>query len=119
MILVKGGRVMDPATGCDEITDLIIDGEHIARIGFFMPGPEYEKIIHAEGKIVAPGLIDVHVHFRDPGLSDLEDIHSGTAAAVAGGFTTVVCMANTKPEMDNPATLEYILQKAEIGRAHV
>ena len=104
MILVKGGRVMDPATGCDEITDLIIDGEHIARIGFFMPGPEYEKIIHAEGKIVAPGLIDVHVHFRDPGLSDLEDIHSGTAAAVAGGFTTVVCMANTKPEMDNPAS---------------
>mgnify|MGYP002508153176 CR=1 FL=1 len=83
MILVKGGRVMDPATGCDEITDLIIDGEHIARIGFFMPGPEYEKIIHAEGKIVAPGLIDVHVHFRDPGLSDLEDIHSGTAATVA------------------------------------
>ena len=77
-----------------------------------MPGPEYEKIIHAEGKIVAPGLVDVHVHFRDPGLSDLEDIQSGTAAAVAGGFTTVVCMANTKPEMDNPATLEYILEKA-------
>ena len=119
MILVKGGRVMDPATGCDEITDLIIDGEHIARIGFFMPGPEYEKIIHAEGKIVAPGLIDVHVHFRDPGLSDLEDIHSGTAAAVAGGFTTVVCMANTKPEMDNPATLEYILQKAAQMPIHV
>ena len=63
MILIKGGRVLDPATGRDEITDLMIDGEHIARIGFFMPGPEYEKIIHAEGKIVAPGLVDVHVAF--------------------------------------------------------
>ena len=119
MILIKGGRVMDPATGRDEITDLIIDGEHIARIGFFMPGPEYEKIIHAEGKIVAPGLVDVHVHFRDPGLSDLEDIQSGTAAAVAGGFTTVVCMANTKPEMDNSATLEYVLEKAARMPIHV
>lgn len=119
MILIKGGRVMDPATGRDEITDIMIDGEHIARIGFFMPGPEYEKIIHAEGKIVAPGLVDVHVHFRDPGLSDLEDMQSGTAAAVAGGFTTVVCMANTKPEMDNPATLEYVLDKAKKMPIHV
>lgn len=119
MILIKGGRVMDPATGRDEITDIMIDGEHIARIGFFMPGPEYEKIIHAEGKIVAPGLVDVHVHFRDPGLSDLEDMQSGTAAAVAGGFTTVVCMANTKPEMDNPATLEYVLDKSKKMPIHV
>lgn len=119
MILIKGGRVMDPATGRDEITDIIIDGEHIVRVGFFMPGPEYEKIIHAEGKVVAPGLVDVHVHFRDPGLSDLEDIQSGTAAAVAGGFTTVVCMANTKPEMDNPTTLEYVLEKASRMPIHV
>lgn len=113
MILIKGGRIIDPESGRDEILDLIIDGEYIVKIGLFEPTREYERVIHAQGKVVAPGLIDVHAHFRDPGLNDLEDIESGTAAAMAGGYTTVVCMANTKPEMDNAATLEYILAKAE------
>lgn len=119
MILIKGGRIIDPESGRDEILDVIIDGEYIAKIGLFEPSQEYAKVIHAQGKIVAPGLVDVHVHFRDPGLNDLEDMASGVAAAMAGGFTTVVCMANTKPEMDNSATLEYVLEKAKQMPIHV
>ena len=70
-----------------------------------------DLVIDAAGLVVAPGLIDVHVHFRDPGLTYKEDIQTGALAAAKGGFTTVVCMANTKPPVDNPETLEYILSQ--------
>ena len=82
-----------------------------------LPSPqafgEYEKVIDAEGKVVSPGLIDVHVHFRDPGFTYKEDIFTGAEAAAKGGFTTVICMANTNPIVDNEETLEYILDKAK------
>lgn len=81
-------------------------------------GP-YAQIIDAEGMIVAPGLVDVHVHFRDPGLTYKEDIRTGAKAAAKGGFTTVVCMANTKPIVDNKETLSYVLEEGKKTGIHV
>ena len=97
----------------------MIEEGKIAGIGKYKRSNEYDRIIEAEGKIVAPGLIDVHVHFRDPGLTYKEDIESGAKAAAAGGFTTVVCMANTKPPVDNADTLSYVLEKGKKTGIHV
>lgn len=113
MILIKDGRVIDPKSGMDEALDILIDKGRIAGLGKYKKSNDYERIIDAEGKIVAPGLIDVHVHFRDPGPTYKEDIESGAKAAAKGGFTTVVCMANTKPAADSPETLSYILEKGK------
>lgn len=111
MILVKDGRVIDPARGVDDVLDLVLDGGKIAKIGKYQRSEDYERIIEAKGCVVAPGLVDVHVHFRDPGLTYKEDIETGAASAAAGGFTTVVCMANTKPPVDNAETLGYVLDR--------
>ena len=111
MILVKDGRVIDPARGIDDVLDLVIDGGKIAKIGKYQRSEDYERIIEAKGCVVAPGLVDVHVHFRDPGFTYKEDIESGAASAAAGGFTSVVCMANTKPSVDNVETLGYVLER--------
>ncbi len=119
MILLKDGRVVDPRSGTDEVLDIVLDGAKIKSIGRFPRGGEFEKIVDASGKIVAPGLVDVHVHFRDPGLTYKEDISTGSAAAARGGFTAVVCMANTRPPVDNPETLSLVLQKAERERIRV
>ena len=119
MILLKGGRVVDPKSGTDEVLDLVLDGAKIAGIGRFPESGGYESVVEAAGKIVAPGLIDVHVHFRDPGRTDREDVSTGSAAAARGGFTTVVCMANTDPPADNPETLSLVLKKAARERIHV
>ena len=113
MILIKNGRVMDPKTKRDEITDVVIENGTISAIGKQDEEQAYERIIDADGCIVAPGLIDVHVHFRDPGLTHKEDIETGSRAAAAGGFTTVVCMANTKPTIDNVDTLKELLARAK------
>ncbi len=111
MILVKDGRVIDPARGVDDVLDLVLDGGKIAKIGKYQRSDDYERIVEAKGCVVAPGLVDVHVHFRDPGLTYKEDIETGAASAAAGGFTTVVCMANTKPPVDNAETLGYVLDR--------
>ena len=84
MILVKDGRVIDPARGIDDVLDLVIDGSKIAKIGKYQRSEDYERIIEAKGCVVAPGLVDVHVHFRDPGFTYKEDIESGAASAAAG-----------------------------------
>ena len=106
-ILIKGGRVIDPANGFDEAADvLIVDG-----VIEFVGTVEEEtgvRIIDASNCIVSPGLIDLHVHFREPGDEEEETIASGSAAAVAGGFTSVVCMPNTKPAIDDETSVEYI-----------
>ena len=105
MILIKNGRVVDPASGIDEALDVVLEDGRIKALGKFPKTEAYEEVIDAAGKIVAPGLVDIHVHFRDPGLTYKEDIVTGAAAAAAGGYTTVVCMANTKPVVDSVETL--------------
>ncbi len=113
MILIKNGRIIDPSTKRDEVLDIVIKENKIEKIGKFPITSEYKSIIDATGSVVAPGLIDVHVHFRDPGFTHKEDIESGSLSAAKGGFTTVICMANTNPIVDNEETLNYIKQKAE------
>ncbi|HBC31820.1 MAG TPA: dihydroorotase, partial [Clostridiales bacterium] len=103
---IKNGRIIDPVSKRDEIADILIEEGIITRIQKNINIED--EVIYAEGKIVAPGLIDVHVHFREPGVEYKEDILSGSKAAARGGFTTVVCMANTAPAVDNIETLKYI-----------
>lgn len=120
MILIKDGRLIDPKSNRDEVVDIIIKNEVIYKIGKFSDASyDFDKIIDAKGKIVAPGLIDVHVHFRDPGFTYKEDIKSGSESAAAGGFTTVVCMANTNPIIDNEETLKYILDETKKAKINV
>lgn len=120
MILIKGGRVIDPKNGVDAPLDLVLDGGKIVKTGTDLAVSDTcERVIDAAGMVVAPGLIDVHVHFRDPGLTYKEDIHTGAKAAAKGGFTTVVCMANTKPVVDNAETLEYIIEEGKKTGIHV
>jgi dihydroorotase len=111
-LIIKGGRVVDPAQKLDATLDVLIENGVIAAIDKNLPTAG-ANVVDASGKLVTPGLIDIHVHLRDPGLEYKEDIVSGTLAAVAGGFTSVACMPNTKPVNDNHAIASYILQKAE------
>jgi dihydroorotase len=105
--IIKNGRVIDPANKRDEVGDVaIVDGK-IAK-----SAPNDAEIVDAKGLIVAPGLIDMHVHLREPGFGHKETIESGSRAAAAGGFTTVVCMPNTSPAADNPATIAWIKDRA-------
>lgn len=117
MLLIKNGRVIDPVTQIDEKLDVLIDGNTIIKVEKNIEG-EY-PVIDASGCIVAPGLVDAHVHFRDPGFTYKEDILTGAVAAKKGGFTTVICMANTKPVVDSVETLEYILEKGKQTGIHV
>lgn len=119
MLLIKNGRVMNPADGMDMVTDLWVDDGKIAGYGEQTEFGEPEQIVDASGCVVAPGLVDVHVHFRDPGLTYKEDLQTGSAAAAAGGFTTVVCMANTSPLVDTPEVLDDILERAKELPVHV
>ena len=112
MILIQNGRVVDPVTGTDQVMDVLLDGSVIVKTGQGIQAAEAE-VIDASGLVVAPGLVDAHVHFRDPGFTYKEDILSGARAAARGGFTTVICMANTKPPVDNLATLQYVQEKGE------
>ena len=116
MIVIKGGRIVDPGRKIDEKGDIWLDGDKIKKIvlgGENRESADGAQVIDAAGKVVAPGLVDVHVHFRDPGFTYKEDIHTGAAAAAKGGFTTVVLMANTKPIVDNVETLNYVLEEGK------
>jgi dihydroorotase len=119
--LLKGGRVVDPANGRDGRFDVLIDDGRIARVAADItppPGAEVTEI--PRGLVICPGLIDMHVHLREPGQEHKETVATGTAAAVAGGFTAVACMPNTLPVNDNAGVTGYILQKAdEAGLARV
>ena len=112
MLLIRNGRVVDPVTETDDILDVLVEGNTIRQVGRELTA-DGAKVLDASGLVVAPGLMDAHVHFRDPGFTDKEDIFTGAAAAARGGFTTVVCMANTKPVVDSPETLAYIQQRGE------
>jgi dihydroorotase len=110
--LLKGGRVVDPANGIDGVQDVLIDGDRIAAIGRDLPAADAAVIEIPAGLVVCPGLIDMHVHLREPGQEHKETVATGTAAAVAGGFTAVACMPNTAPVNDNANVTSLILQRA-------
>lgn len=118
MLVIKNGRVMDPKTGLDQVCDLLVDQGKIVEMG---PSLSHEgaQVIDASGKVVAPGLVDIHVHFREPGQTHKEDIHTGALAAAAGGFTTVVMMANTTPTISDVETLKEVLDSAAKEAIHV
>ena len=114
MLVIKNGRVIDPVNNVDEVMDVVVDGDEIVKTGKNLGVDELGsdvQIIDATGLVVSPGLVDSHVHFRDPGFTYKEDIYSGAKAAAKGGVTTVILMANTKPPVDNPETLKYVLDK--------
>lgn len=122
-ILIKGGHVVDPANNIDEVMDIYVADGIIQEVGKDIEtqvvGVEME-VIDAAGMTVVPGLVDMHVHLRDPGQEYKEDIETGTKAAVMGGVTSVACMPNTKPVVDNKAIVSYIINKAkEVGYANV
>jgi dihydroorotase len=119
-LLIKNGRVIDPANNIDKECDvLIVDGK-IADVGKIDSPRQEQTVIDAAGKLVTPGLIDIHVHFREPGDEEEETIASGSTAAVAAGFTSVVCMPNTNPAIENETDVEYVHRKARlIRKTHV
>ena len=114
-ILIKGGHVINPATKMDEVADVKIEEDKIAEIGKNLKADKTDRVIEAKGCYVMPGFIDMHVHFRDPGFEQKEDIFTGMAAAAHGGYTTVLTMPNTKPVVDNADVVEYVHKKAESG----
>ena len=117
MLLIKNGRVLDPASKTDGVLDVLLDGEKITELG--PPGkllaPPGTEVFDASGLIVAPGFIDIHVHLREPGQESSETIETGTRAAARGGFTAVCCMPNTKPVNDNASVTRFILDRARVA----
>lgn len=139
-LLITGGRVIDPASGVDDTLDILVENGQVLQVGKDVQGPGFkvqgkknqkpegqepskmnaDRVIDATGKIVVPGLIDMHVHLREPGREDEETIATGTAAAARGGFTSICCMPNTEPVNDNASVTEYILEEAKkVGRVSV
>lgn len=115
MIWIRNAHVIDPADKTERTVDICLSDGKISAIGESLDFnvSKEDVVIDASGYLVAPGLIDVHVHFRDPGFTYKEDIQTGARAAAKGGFTTVVCMANTRPPVDNTETLEYVLREGK------
>jgi dihydroorotase len=122
-LIIRNGRVIDPSRSFDAIADVLIENGKIAGVGSSLKPPASSsepQVIDATDHIVCPGLIDMHVHLREPGREDAETIASGAAAAVAGGFTSVACMPNTEPAIDNEALIEFVYrQAARAGKANV
>jgi dihydroorotase len=114
--LLKGGRVIDPVNGLDGIHDVLIDGDRIAQVGRDLAADGAAVIEIPRGLVVCPGFIDMHVHLREPGQEHKETVESGTASAVAGGFTAVACMPNTTPVNDDANVTAYILSKAAAAK---
>src|SRR5256885_6313940 len=117
MLLIKNGRVLDPASKTDGVLDVVLDGEKITELG--PPGkllaPPGTEVFDASGLIVAPGFIDIHVHLREPGQESSETVETGTRAAARGGFTAVCCMPNTKPVNDNASVTRFIVDRARVA----
>src|ERR1700723_505698 len=111
-LLIENGTILDPSRQLQRRGDLLLRDGRVAAIGQNLG--KADKTIDAIGKYVTPGLIDIHVHFREPGDEEEETIASGSAAAGAGGFTSVCCMPNTKPPLDNEGQIEFILREAQI-----
>jgi dihydroorotase len=119
-VLIRGGRVIDPSQKLDATLDLLLHGGAVAEIGERLEAPEGAEVVEAGGLVVCPGLIDVHVHLREPGFEHKETIATGARAAAAGGFTAVVAMPNTDPPIDNPASVGFVLAEGvRAGTARV
>jgi dihydroorotase len=119
-ILIRGGRVLDPSRGADQVGDVLLADGKVEALGRDLGQPDGATIIEAAGMVVAPGLIDLHVHLREPGQEDLETVASGAMAAAAGGFSAVCAMPNTDPVTDNQAAVGFIVSQAQrAGRARV
>ncbi|MBA2565218.1 MAG: dihydroorotase [Gemmatimonadetes bacterium] len=119
-LLLKGGRIVDPRAGIDARLDLRLEDGCVAEVGERLAAREHARVIDCSGKVVVPGLIDAHVHLREPGREDEETIESGSLAALAGGFTSVLAMPNTDPVTDSQAAVGFIrAQAARAGHAHV
>jgi len=112
-ILIRGGRVLDPSRGTDEVTDLFVADGKVQALGRDLGRPDEALVLDAAGKVVAPGLIDLHVHLREPGQEDLETVATGAMAAAAGGFSAVCAMPNTDPVTDNQAAVGFIVSQAQ------
>src|SRR5581483_75234 len=112
-LLLSGGRVIDPATGFDSVADVLLENGKITAVGSGASAGPGTTRVDVSGLVFCPGLIDLHVHMREPGQSAKETVATGTAAAARGGFTSVVCMPNTSPTIDNPGTVALIHEKAE------
>ena len=110
-LLILDGRIIDPSQGIDEVGSLLIRGGKISWRGYAPPQEDCD-VLHAEGLIVCPGFIDLHCHLRQPGYEEKETIESGSQAAARGGFTTICCMPNTNPPLDNPAAIDYVKKEA-------
>ncbi|MCM1043885.1 MAG: dihydroorotase [Candidatus Gastranaerophilales bacterium] len=120
MLLIQNGYMIDPKSGHEGKYDILVKGDTIEAIGKSLPKPRAGcRVLDAEGLLVAPGLVDVHVHFREPGFTQKEDIDTGVRAAAKGGFTSVVMMANTKPPVDNEDTLKLVLDRGSGTPIHV
>ncbi len=111
-LLIRGGRLVDPANTVDEKLDVLLSGGKVAGVGKAIDAAEVDEVLDATGKVVVPGLIDMHVHLREPGREDEETVESGCRAAAAGGFTAVAAMPNTEPVTDDQATVGYIIREA-------
>ena len=120
--LIRGAHAIDPQVGLDAVVDVLVEGGRIAAVGEGLAAPEGASVRDASGRVLVPGLVDIHVHLREPGFEYKEDIASGSRAAVHGGFTDVVCMANTNPVTDTAASVEFIRDRAAAAgmcRVHV
>src|SRR6516162_5453608 len=116
---IANGRVIDPAQDIDRTTDLWVRDGRVLGLGP-QPGAVADETLDAARRIVCPGLIDMHVHLREPGREEDETVATGTAAALAGGITSVACMPNTEPPLDSPAQVEFVLRQARAaGQANV
>jgi len=113
-LLIKGGRIIDPSQGIDEFGNLLIAEGKVSSLSSGEASPPYSdcEVINAEGLIVCPGFIDFHCHLRQPGFEEKETIASGSQAAARGGFTTICCMPNTNPPLDNRTFIDYVKSTA-------
>ena len=119
-VLISGGRLVDPSRGIDAVADILLSGGVVAKVDERIAAPKGAEVVDAEGLVVAPGFVDLHVHFREPGFEHKETIATGSAAAAAGGYTTVCAMANTDPVVDDAPTAAFVVRKArETARVRV
>ncbi len=119
-ILIKGGRVIDPSRRTDGVADVYLAEGRVASVGLNIGGEDGCKVVDARGRVVTPGLIDLHVHLREPGFEDLETVATGAMAAAAGGFTAVCAMPNTDPPLDNQGAIGFVISQAQkAGKARV